>query len=161
MLKTKANPADCRSARLTTSAPASPRPLAILQGLDYPFFGANRKGHKVTQGCGTRSGSRDAGRSQERTRFHQSLLRDGFHRGPEEVDVPTLVIHAMTIRSCRSRLRHALVETRQERDAEDLSGCPHGLADTHKDQLTPICLPSSRVDLALHGGGCQRFCASY
>ena len=57
--------------------------LAIL------FYGANRPGAKVSQGiAGSVLALEHAGRPQERLRKHQGLLRDRFHRGPQEVRCP-------------------------------------------------------------------------
>ena len=64
-----------------------------------------------------------AGRSEERTRLYQSVFRDGLHRGSQEVRRPD-PDHPRRRRPDRAhrRLGSCLVETRQARDPEGLSG---------------------------------------
>jgi hypothetical protein len=78
-------PADCRSKCSTRFAPASRRPLAVLQGPVSAVLRRNRPGSKVSQGLrdsfwlqGMMAGHKAV------IRLHQGLLRDGLHRGPEE-----------------------------------------------------------------------------
>ena len=102
-----------------------------------PFFGANRPGAKVSQGMidsfwlqGMQAGHKntfDCIKAFSETDFTEDL---------KQFDVPTLIIHGdddqiVPIGAAALRLGKA----GQKRDSEDLPGRPHGLADTHKDQL--------------------------
>ena len=111
------------------------RPLAVLQGPELPFYGYNRPGAKVSEGV------RDSFWLQgmmagfpASLRLHQGVLRDGPHRGPEEVrradaDPPR---RRRPDRADR-RFGAAVVEDGQEREArEGLQGRPP--RDVHDPQ---------------------------
>jgi len=102
-----------------------------------PFFGANRPGAKVSQGMidafwlqGMQAGHKntfDCIKAFSETDFTEDLLK---------FDVPTLIIHgdddqivpigAAMIRSAKL-IKNSILKI--------YPGAPHGLADTHKDQL--------------------------
>jgi non-heme chloroperoxidase len=102
-----------------------------------PFFGANRPGAKVSQGMidsfwrqGMQAGHKntyDCIKAFSETDFTEDL---------EKFDIPTLILHgdddqivpigAAALRSTKL-VKHAILKI--------YGGAPHGLADTHKDQL--------------------------
>ncbi len=102
-----------------------------------PFFGANRPGAKVSQGMidsfwlqGMHAGHKntfDCIKAFSETDFTEDL---------EKIDVPTLILHgdddqivpigAAALRSSKLVKKATL---------KVYAGAPHGLADTHKDQL--------------------------
>jgi non-heme chloroperoxidase len=102
-----------------------------------PFFGANRPEAKVSQGMidsfwrqGMQAGHKntyDCIKAFSETDFTEDL---------EKFDIPTLILHgdddqivpigAAALRSAKL-VKHAILKI--------YSGAPHGLADTHKDQL--------------------------
>lgn len=102
-----------------------------------PFFGANRPGAKVSQGMidsfwlqGMRSGhinSFDCIKAFSETDFTEDL---------KKFDVPTLIVHGdddQIVPIDTAALRSA--ELIPNATLKIYAGAPHGLADTHKDQL--------------------------
>ncbi|HYI06625.1 MAG TPA: alpha/beta hydrolase [Reyranella sp.] len=102
-----------------------------------PFFGADRPGAKVSQGMmdsfwlqGMRAGHKntfDCIKAFSETDFTDDL---------KKFDVPTLIVHGdddqvvpigASARSAATLVKHATLKV--------YAGAPHGLADTHKDQL--------------------------
>jgi non-heme chloroperoxidase len=102
-----------------------------------PFFGANRPGAKVSQGMmdsfwlqGMRAGHKntfDCIKAFSETDFTGDL---------KKFDVPTLIVHGdddqvvpigASARSAATLIKNATLKV--------YAGAPHGLADTHKDQL--------------------------
>jgi non-heme chloroperoxidase len=102
-----------------------------------PFFGANRPGAKVSQGMmdsfwlqGMRAGHKntfDCIKAFSETDFTEDL---------KTFDVPTLIVHGdddqivpigASARSAAKLVKNATLKV--------YAGAPHGLADTHKDQL--------------------------
>ena len=102
-----------------------------------PFFGANRPGAKVSQGMmdsfwlqGMRAGHKntfDCIKAFSETDFTEDL---------KKFDVPTLIVHGdddqvvpigASARSAAKLVKNAILKV--------YAGAPHGLADTHKDQL--------------------------
>jgi non-heme chloroperoxidase len=139
MLKTAANPGGLpieafNAIRLGCIADRSQFYKDLASG---PFFGANRPGAKVSQGMidsfwlqGMQAGARntfDCIKAFSETDFTQDLAK---------FDVPTLILHgdddqivpigAAALRSAKL-VRNATLKI--------YPGAPHGLADTHKDQL--------------------------
>ncbi len=139
MLKTEANPGGLPmekfdAIRQGTIADRSQLYKDIASG---PFFGANRPGAKVSQGMidafwlqGMQAGHKntfDCIKAFSETDFTEDLLK---------FDVPTLIIHgdddqivpigAAALRSAKL-IKNATLKV--------YPGAPHGLADTHKDQL--------------------------
>jgi pimeloyl-ACP methyl ester carboxylesterase len=124
MLKTAANPGGLPievfdKIRLGSTADRSQLYKDLASG---PFFGANRP---RCQGLAGHDGlvlaPRDAGWSQQHLRLHQSVLRDGFHRRPQEVRRA----HADPSRRRRPdrtdrRRGSGLHQTRQELDPEGI-----------------------------------------
>jgi non-heme chloroperoxidase len=109
----------------------------FFRDLSVPFFGANRPNHKVTQGM------RDAFWFQGMQGGHKNLLdcirvfsETDHTEDLKKFDVPTLIIHgdddqivpigASAMRSSRI-VKGAVLEI--------YPGGPHGVTDTHKDQL--------------------------
>jgi non-heme chloroperoxidase len=102
-----------------------------------PFFGANRPGAKVSQGTmdsfwlqGMRAGHKntfDCIKAFSETDFTEDL---------KKFDVPTLIVHGdddqivpigASALSAAKLVKNATLKV--------YAGAPHGLADTHKDQL--------------------------
>jgi non-heme chloroperoxidase len=139
MLKTASNPGGLPievfdGIRLGSIADRSQLYKDLASG---PFFGANRPGAKVSQGMmdsfwlqGMQAGHKntyDCIKAFSETDFTEDL---------KKFDVPTLVLHgdddqivpigAAALRSSKL-IKHATLKI--------YAGAPHGLADTHKDQL--------------------------
>jgi Predicted hydrolases or acyltransferases (alpha/beta hydrolase superfamily) len=126
MLKTAANPDGLPikvfdGIRLGSIADRSQFYMDLASG---PFFGANRPGAKVSQGMidsfwlqGMQAGA------QEHLRLHQGVLRDGFHRRPQEVRCAD-ADHSRRRRPDRADRRRgsSFSEAGQERDPKDLPG---------------------------------------
>ncbi|MBF0293053.1 MAG: alpha/beta hydrolase [Nitrospinae bacterium] len=102
-----------------------------------PFFGANRPGAKVSQGIidsfwlqGMRAGHKntlDCIKAFSETDFTEDL---------KKFDVPTLIIHGdddQVVPIGVSALRSSKLV--KNATLKIYAGAPHGLADTHKDQL--------------------------
>jgi non-heme chloroperoxidase len=102
-----------------------------------PFFGANRPGSRVSQGMvdsfwhqGMLAGHKntyDCIKAFSETDFTEDLMR---------FDVPTLVIHGdddQIVPIGASGLRSAKLV--RNATLKIYAGAPHGLADTHKDEL--------------------------
>jgi non-heme chloroperoxidase len=139
MLKTAANPGGLPiekfdEIRAGSLADRSQLYIDIASG---PFFGANRPGAKVSQGMidtfwhqGVMAGHKntyDCIKAFSETDFTEDL---------KKFDVPTLIVHgdddqivpieAAGLRSAKL-VKNAILKI--------YAGAPHGLADTHKDQL--------------------------
>ena len=139
MLKTAANPGGLPmetfdQIRLGSIADRSQLYQDLASG---PFFGANRPGAKISQGMmdafffqGMRAGHKntfDCIKAFSETDFTEDL---------KTFDVPTLIVHgdddqivpigAAALRSSKL-VRNAILKI--------YAGAPHGLADTHKEQL--------------------------
>jgi non-heme chloroperoxidase len=138
MLKTKANPAglpikafdDIRSG---VTADRS----QFFRDLTTPFYGANRKGNKVTQGM------RDAfwframqGGLKNELDSIKAFSETDFTADLEKFNVPTLIIHGdddqIVPIAASAMLSSKLVKNAM---LKIYPGGSHGLADTHKDQL--------------------------
>ena len=139
MLKTTANPDGLpidafNEIRLKSTADRSQFYKDIASG---PFFGGNRPGAKVSQGMidsfwlqGMQAGARNT------FECIKAFSETDFTEDLKKFDVPTLVIHgdddqivpigASGLRSAKI-VRNAILKV--------YSGAPHGIADTHKDQL--------------------------
>lgn len=102
-----------------------------------PFFGANRSGAKVSQGMidsfwlqGMRAGHKntfDCIKAFSETDFTEDL---------KQFDVPTLIVHGdddQIVPIGASALRSS--ELVKNATLKIYAGAPHGLADTHKEQL--------------------------
>jgi non-heme chloroperoxidase len=138
MLKTKANPGGLPikafdDIRAGVTADRS----QFLKDLTTPFYGANRKGSKVTQGM------RDAfwfqgmqGGLKNELDSIKAFSETDFTADLEKFDVPTLIIHGdddqIVPIAASAMLASKLVKNAT---LKIYPGGPHGLADTHKDQL--------------------------
>ena len=102
-----------------------------------PFFGANRPGAKVSQGVidsfwlqGMQAGHKntfDCIKAFSETDFSEDLKR---------LDVPTLILHGdddQIVPIAAAALRSSKLV--KNATLKIYAGAPHGLADTHKDQL--------------------------
>ena len=91
--------------------------------LSMPFYGYNRPGAKVSEGVRESFWLQGMMGGFPGLLLHQGVLGDGHHRGPEEVRRAD-ADPAWRRRSDRAdrRLGHALVQARQERDAQGLQG---------------------------------------
>ena len=109
----------------------------FFKDLTTPFYGANRKGHAVTQGMrdafwlqGMQGGLKnelDCIKAFSETDFTDDLKR---------IDVPTLIIHGdddQIVPIVASAVPTAKII--KNASLRVISGGPHGLSDTHKDQL--------------------------
>ena len=109
----------------------------FFKDLTTPFFGGNRKGHKVTQGMrdafwfqGMQGGLKnelDCIKAFSETDFTDDLNR---------FDIPTLIIHGdddqIVPIAASAMLSSKLIKNAT---LKIYPGGPHGLADTHKDKL--------------------------
>jgi non-heme chloroperoxidase len=102
-----------------------------------PFFGANRPGSKVSQGM------KDSFWAQGMLAGHKNTLdcikafsETDFTEDLKKFDVPTLIIHGDDDQIVPIKAA-ALASARIVRNAvlKVYPGAPHGLADTHKEQL--------------------------
>ena len=138
MLKTKANPGGLPiSAFNDIRAGVTADRSQFFKDLTTPFFGANRKGHKVTQGM------RDAfwfqgmqGGLKNELDSIKAFSETDFTEDLKKFDVPTLIIHGdddqIVPIAASAMLSSKLVKNAQ---LKIYPGGPHGLADTRKDQL--------------------------
>jgi non-heme chloroperoxidase len=139
MLKTSANPSGLPMEKFDeirngTSADRSQLYKDIAGG---PFFGANRPGAKVSQGMidsfwlqGMRAGHKstfDCIKAFSETDFTEDL---------KKFDVPTLIVHGdddQIVPIGAAALQSAKLISNAT--LKIYAGAPHGLADTHKEQL--------------------------
>ena len=138
MLKTQANPGGLPMAvfdgiRAGVGADRS----QFYKDLTTPFFGANREGHKVTQGM------RDAfwfqgmqGGLKNQLDCIKAFSETDFTEDLKKFDVPTLIIHGADDQIVPIA-DSAILSSKIVKNAtlKIYAGGPHGLADTHKDQL--------------------------
>ena len=149
MLKTAANPGGLPIEVFDDiRASVAGRPLAVLQGSQRCRSTApTGRAPRSRRACATRSGCRAcmAGH-QGRLRLHQGVLRDGLHRGSQEVRRAD-ADHPRRRRPDRAdrRLGAARVQDRQRRHLKVYPGAPHGLCSTHKDQVNADLLAFLRV----------------
>ena len=139
MLRTAANPAGLPiekfdEIRQGSTADRSQFYKDLASG---PFFGANRPGAKVSQGM-IDSFWRQGMQAGHKNTFDciKAFSETDFTEDLKKFDVPTLIIHgdddqivpigAAALRSARL-VKNATLTI--------YAGAPHGLADTHKDQL--------------------------
>ena len=112
-----------------------------------PFFGANRPGAKVSQGMidsfwlqGMQAGHKST------LDCIQAFSETDFTEDLKKFDVPTLILHGdddQIVPIGASALRSSkLVKNAKLKIYE---GAPHGLADTHKDQLNADLLALLRA----------------
>ena len=138
MLKTEANPDGLPieafdEIRAGVAADRS----QFFKDLTVPFYGANRPGAEVSQGV------RDAfwfqgmqGGFKNELECIKAFLETDFTEDLKKFDVPTLIIHGDDDQIVPIVVS-ALASSRLVKDAtlKIYEGAPHGLADTHKDQL--------------------------
>ena len=119
-----------------------------------PFFGANRPGAKVSQGVmdsfwrqGMQSGHRNAYEGIK------AFSETDFTADLKKFEVPTLIVHGdddqvvpidAAGRASAKLVPHATLKV--------YPGAPHGLADTHKDQLNADLLAFAREDSKMKAG---------
>ncbi len=149
MLKTAANPGGLPievfdKLRLDAIADRSQLYKDLAGG---PFFGANRPGSKVSQGMidsfwlqGMQAGHKntlDCIKAFSETDFTEDL---------KEFNVPTLIIHGDDDQIVPIGAA-ALISSKLVKNAtlKVYSGAPHGLADTHKDQLNADLLAFLKI----------------
>jgi non-heme chloroperoxidase len=139
MLKTAANPGGLPmevfdSIRQGSMADRSQLYKDLAAG---PFFGANRPGAKVSQGMmdsfwlqGMRAGHKntfDCIKAFSETDFTEDL---------KKFDVPTLIVHGDDDQIVPiGASAHGAAKLVKNATLKVYAGAPHGLADTHKDQL--------------------------
>ena len=116
---------------------------------DGPFYGNNRPGANVSQGIrdnfvvqGMQAGHKSAYDSI--TAFSATDMREDLRR----VDVPTLVIHGDTDQvvpfAVGGQASAALIEGAR---LKVMVGAPHGMTDTHKEQLSADLLAFARGEV--------------
>jgi non-heme chloroperoxidase len=138
MLKTKANPDGVPIDKFDDirSGVAADR-SQFFKDLTTPFYGANRKDHKVTQGM------RDAfwfqgmqGGLKNELDCIKAFSETDFNEDLKKFDIPTMIIHgdddqivpiAITSTLAAKLIKNATLKI--------YPGGPHGLAETHKDKL--------------------------
>jgi non-heme chloroperoxidase len=138
MLKTDANPKGLPievfdEIRAGVSADRS----QFFKDLTIPFYGANREGAKVSQG------TRDAfwlqgmmGGLKNELDCIKAFSETDFTEDLKKVDVPTLIIHGdddQVVPIGASAMLSSKIVKGAELNV--YPGAPHGLADTHKDEL--------------------------
>src|SRR5215217_7165079 len=138
MLKTDANPEGTHiEAFDEIRADVSVDRSQFFKDLSEPFYGANRPGSDVSQGV------RDAfwlqgmqGGLKNELACIKAFSETDFTEDLKKFDVPTLIVHGdddQIVPIVASALRSSkLVKNSRLKIYE---GAPHGLADTHKDQL--------------------------
>jgi non-heme chloroperoxidase len=152
MLKTDANPGGLPikvfdAIRTGVAADRS----QFFKDLTTPFYGANRPGAKVSQGV------RDAfwlqgmqGGFKNEFDSIQAFSETDFTEDLKKFDVPTLIIHGdddQIVPIVASA--HASSKLVKNATLKIYPGAPHGLADTHKDQLNPDLWHSLDPEIAL------------
>ena len=138
MLKTTSNPGGLPmeafdKIRAAVSADRS----QFFKDLTIPFYGANRPGSKVSQGV------RDAfwfqgmqGGLKNEIDCIKAFSETDFTGDLGKIDVPTLIIHGDDDQIVPvSASAHASVKLIKNATLKIYAGGPHGLADTHKEQL--------------------------
>jgi non-heme chloroperoxidase len=109
----------------------------FFKDLTVPFYGANRPGAEVSQGV------RDAfwfqgmqGGLKNELECIKAFSETDFTEDLNKFDVPTLIIHGDDDQIVPI-VASALASSRLVKDAtlKIYEGAPHGIADTHKDQL--------------------------
>jgi non-heme chloroperoxidase len=138
MLKTGANPGGMPiNAFDDIRAGVTADRSQFYKDLTTPFYGANREDHKVTQGM------RDAfwlqgmqGGLKNELDCIKAFSETDFTEDLKKIDVPTLIIHGdddqIVPIATSAMLSAKLVKNAT---LKIYPGGPHGLADTHKDQL--------------------------
>ena len=138
MLKTKTNPGGLPIDKFDEiRAGVTADRSKFFMDLSSPFFGANREGNKVTQGM------RDAfwfqgmqGGLLNELDCIKAFSETDFTEDLKKFDVPTLIIHGdddqIVPIAASALLTSKLVKNSK---LKIYPGGPHGLADTHKDQL--------------------------
>ncbi len=138
MLKTEANPGGLpieafNDIRAGVAADRS----QFFKDLTVPFYGANREGHKVSQG------TRDAfwfqgmqGGLKNELDSIKAFSETDFTEDLKKFDKPTMIIHGDDDQIVPITAS-ALLVAKLVKNAilKIYPGGPHGLADTHKDQL--------------------------
>ena len=138
MLKTAANPAGLPlsvfdAIRAGVAADRS----QYFKDLTTPFYGTNRQGVKVSQGV------RDAfwfqgmlGGLRNELACIKAFSETDFTQDLRSCDVPTLIIHGDDDQIVPiSASAHCAVKLIPRATLKVYPGAPHGIADTHKDQL--------------------------
>ncbi len=109
----------------------------FFKDLTVPFYGANRPGAEVSQGV------RDAfwfqgmqGSLKNELECIKAFSETDFTEDLKKFDVPTLILHGDDDQIVPI-VASALASSRLVKNAtlKIYEGAPHGLADTHKDQL--------------------------
>jgi len=124
----------------------NPAPAQFFEDFSVPFFGANRPGNKVTQGirdafwlagmqCGFK-GAVDCIKAFSETDFTEDL---------KKFDIPTLILHGdddQIVPIGASALRSSKLVKNAK--LKIYPGAPHGLMDTHCDEINADLLASIR-----------------
>ncbi len=138
MLKTAANPGGLPiqafdDIRAGVAADRS----QFFKDLTTPFYGANRPGAKVSQGV------RDAfwfqgmqGGLKNELDCIKAFSETDFTEDLKKFDMPTLIIHGDDDQIVPiNASAHAAAKLIRNATLKIFKGAPHGIADTHKDQL--------------------------
>ncbi|SDD22097.1 alpha/beta fold hydrolase [Williamwhitmania taraxaci] len=109
----------------------------FFKDLTTPFFGANRKGNKVTQGMRDAFGFQAmAGGLRNELECIKAFSETDFTEDLKKIDVPTLIIHGdddQIVPIADSAM--LAVKLIKNAKLNIYPGGPHGLADTHKEKL--------------------------
>ena len=151
MLKTPANPGGLPRRLRRDSRRCAERPLAVLQGSERPFFGANRAGSTMSQGMRDMfwlSGCRPAsmGSYDCIKVFSETDLTEDLKR----IDVPTLIVHGdddQIVPIADSALLSAKIV--RQATLKIYEGGPHGFPITQKDRLNADLLAFCKASVAV------------
>ena len=125
---------------------AANRAQFYLDVASGPFYGFNRPGATAVAGRDPElvAAGHD-GQRQGALRRHQGLLRDRLHRGPEAIDVPTLVMHGeddQIVPIAASALLS--VKLLRNGTLKVYRSFPHGMCTTHADVVNADLLAFAR-----------------
>jgi len=112
-------------------------PLAVLQGLAFPFYGANRPGAKISEGILDQfwSMSMTSGllNSYECVK---AFSETDFTNDLKQFDIPTLLLHGEDDQIVPVK-ESSMKSARLIKGAKEVyyPGAPHGITTTHQDQI--------------------------
>ena len=152
--ETDDNPGGVPSRSSTASAPARRRSLADVSATSRTARSSEgtARARPRPAGCATPSGCRAAGRPPQRARVHRGVL-DRTSARTSTFDVPTLVIHGDDDQVVPSRSAAKAAAAREGAQLIVYHGAPHGITDTHKEQLCarPAGVPPARARPSVRG----------
>jgi len=126
-----------RAGRLPFTGRSVQGPLAVLQGLAFPFYGANRPGAKISEGILDQfwSMSMTSGllNSYECVK---AFSETDFTNDLKQFDIPTLLLHGEDDQIVPVK-ESSMKSARLIKGAKEVyyPGAPHGITTTHQDQI--------------------------